>query len=440
MNCRIAVASAISTFVLTSVPAVAADPVVTCEGRPATLVGDPSVSHIFGTDGDDVVVTGGSQFTETREGHDLICVTGSGASSFVDAGPGDDDVISDDTAGAWTGITLGSGDDSLTGGARNDGVSGGPGADQISTGEGRDGVGSETGPDGPESSGDTIDLGPGDDVAYGSFELMAAPLDGGEGVNHLILWDGHNSGTRTMRVDNRAERVTADGSLWFAWNDFTIFEFEVSSRIHFTGSAAGESVTSYQSEGVGPRLGGRWNLGGGSDEVEFTNFAGHVRGGAGLDRLSVRRYISSDVPVDPLGMRVRLGLGRGHLRFDEVQQDYSVSGIENGSVEGFRYSFLRGDERANELRVTPDCRAWVFGGKGDDVVTSANAPDCASSLPAPTSFRGVRAYGGPGDDVLTGGRAPDTLVGDQGTDRVDGRRGKDACVAEVTRHCERTAP
>ena len=47
----------------------------TCQGRSATIVGTPGQYGLAGTEGDDVVVTGGARGVATLGGNDLVCIT-----------------------------------------------------------------------------------------------------------------------------------------------------------------------------------------------------------------------------------------------------------------------------------------------------------------------------------------------------------------------------
>ncbi len=45
-----------------------------CQGRRATLVGNPGTKHLMGTTGADVVVTGGAPRVETDDGDESLCL------------------------------------------------------------------------------------------------------------------------------------------------------------------------------------------------------------------------------------------------------------------------------------------------------------------------------------------------------------------------------
>lgn len=80
---------------------IAAAPAVaeTCRGEAATIVGTPE-SHVVGTSGDDVIVSGGAWSVDAGAGDDLVCIPPMegdllGNVVEVDAGAGDDVVVSE---------------------------------------------------------------------------------------------------------------------------------------------------------------------------------------------------------------------------------------------------------------------------------------------------------------------------------------------------------
>jgi Ca2+-binding RTX toxin-like protein len=109
------VVTALVTGALLSAPSSAASATAqTCQGRAATIVG--TGPDIQGTPGDDVVVTGTSQFIYADAGNDLVCVSPSALTAvFVYAGDGDD-VVDASQAGAQMNAYLGAGLDRYLGG------------------------------------------------------------------------------------------------------------------------------------------------------------------------------------------------------------------------------------------------------------------------------------------------------------------------------------
>ena len=119
------VVTALVAGALLSAPSSAASATAqTCQGRPATIVG--TGPDIQGTPGDDVIVTGTSQFTYAVAGNDLVCISsGSPEDVYVEAGEGDD--VVDASGSSTTSVSgnradLGSGIDRYIGGPNHDKV------------------------------------------------------------------------------------------------------------------------------------------------------------------------------------------------------------------------------------------------------------------------------------------------------------------------------
>ena len=95
----------------------------TCQGSTATIVGaGPTVT---GTEGRDVIVTGPASTVDALGGDDLICVRPVEGSAVleIDAGAGDDSVVSEAGTATISSTDLGPGRDSFVGGPGEDRVS-----------------------------------------------------------------------------------------------------------------------------------------------------------------------------------------------------------------------------------------------------------------------------------------------------------------------------
>jgi Ca2+-binding RTX toxin-like protein len=106
------VVTALVTGALSAPSSAASATAQTCQGRPATIVG--TGPDIQGTPGDDVIVTGTSQFTYAVAGNDLVCVSPSAV--YVYAGDGDDVVDASESGVTQTVAYLGAGLDRYLGG------------------------------------------------------------------------------------------------------------------------------------------------------------------------------------------------------------------------------------------------------------------------------------------------------------------------------------
>jgi V8-like Glu-specific endopeptidase len=142
----------------------AANPVPTCNGHDATLLGSIWADVLEGTAGDDVIFArSGADTISGLGGSDLICA-GPGA-DWVDAGDGDDIVLG------------GPGDDYILGGLGNDLLSGSLGNDRLLGGDGADRL--------LASIGDDLAMGEaGDDLIRGGGG--ADRLLGGDGADVIV--------------------------------------------------------------------------------------------------------------------------------------------------------------------------------------------------------------------------------------------------------------
>jgi secreted trypsin-like serine protease len=164
----------------------AANPLPTCNGREATLVGSVWADTLTGTEGNDVIVA--------RSGADTI--TGLGGDDLICAGPGNDWV--DAGAGSDT-ISGGDGSDYLLGGLGNDIVGGDSGSDRLLGGDGNDMLFGSTGDDLilGEAGVDLIYGGDGADRLYGGAGTDSIvgfagddTLSGGPGADTLVGAEG----------------------------------------------------------------------------------------------------------------------------------------------------------------------------------------------------------------------------------------------------------
>ncbi len=279
----------------------------TCNGFAPTLVGRPGET-LFGTAGDDVIVTKGATRVDSGAGDDSICVTGRGT-TVVNAGPGDDFVGARVHKGK-TFVSLGFGDDVFFGGKGSDRVwsqessnqSSPDDEDRIETGRGDDYVisGSSTAP-----NTDVVDLGPGDDVlvTYGLSE--GARLLGGVGTNTYQPLPGPDV-AGAWNIDNVLGEATFDSVVRLVWTSFQRFDLKGlhGSQTRFRGSKASEWVVAggtcrvvlrgragddrlrVDSEGCNSFPAGDARIVGGPGDDELFGAGGDdvLRGGGGSDR------------------------------------------------------------------------------------------------------------------------------------------------------------
>ena len=138
-----------------------AEPVATCGGKPATIIGTAGADVLKGTTGPDVIVgKGGNDVIRGQGGNDTIC--GGAGNDDIFGGAGDDKVYGQ------------GGHDTLTGNKGNDTAFGGKGADKMVGGAGNDVMNGGAGND------ESLGNGGGDIIrSHGGFDVA----DGGAGTD-----------------------------------------------------------------------------------------------------------------------------------------------------------------------------------------------------------------------------------------------------------------
>ena len=423
----------------------------TCRGEAATMVGGPSLTEVFGTDGRDVIVTNGSLSVHSGDGDDLVCVTdgdltgGKIQSWRVDAGAGNDVV---DGTGTYRGVvgSLGHGSDRFEGGSGDDGMDAGAPSEDHSRrfdtehdvlvgGEGDDRF--VSGEDGRPNS-DVLQGGDGDDtLRHLGVPTPEAVVDGGPGTDstELILPPGAHT------LDNVDGVLRTGGAVvrrWTSLEDFSLSaSADASPSVTIVGGGADER---FRLDGTGDV---EASTGGGDDELELDLVppdGSRMDGGAGQDRLS------TGSPDQDLVWY--LG-GEGLLVVDD--RLVPASGFEDAFLAAPRV-LLVGTDDDNTLQMSA-CAGTVRGSGGKDSIRLTHDRvfevfgSCAkrSTLnggPGDDRIRGTsttreRMVGGPGADVLDARGGDDRIIGGPGRDRADGGRGRDRCDAERERRCER---
>jgi Ca2+-binding RTX toxin-like protein len=342
----------------------------------------------------------------------------------VAAGPGDDEVVVDDTFGSFADDALtidgGPGNDTLRGGDGNDVLIGGPGDDSVDGGRGSD----------------TAQLGPGDDT------FRWDPGDGsdsvaGQGGHDTLVFDGANIGEHIA--------LTASGS------DVTL-----------TRDIASITMALQNIETVDLQLLG------GADTVEVGDLSGTRTKDVNIDT-GDGDGAADTVVVDgtPGNDHVVFGADSTAQVVDGLAAETAVRGGEAGDT--ITFAGLAGDDTAELAVGTPGAASFRFdGGDGNDtlhydgtpandtIAIAADAGEAVTTAPgtAPvriasvenedaaglggddtiTAGNGLAAItalildGGDGNDTLHGGDGNDVLLGGSGDDTVDGGRGNDAAA------------
>ncbi|GAW51556.1 MULTISPECIES: hypothetical protein [unclassified Nocardioides] len=411
---------------LAALPAEAA-PEATCQGQPATIVGEPG-GTVTGTDGPDVIVTNGAAHTDAGAGDDLVCITDAGERRpDVWAGAGDDSVV--DTSARSPHVLLGAGDDDFRGLTEESvtvdaGDRDGIGHDVIDSLGGWDNVTSGV-PEKPND--DVIHLGGANDYLH-LRGLPTGQVDGGDGSDLVTLQDSRPA---AWVIDLATGGSTVDG----APIDVTGFERYSIARLawssfDFTGSEGGDHLVTTLHDGTGGTGQLTARMGGGIDSlVVSTAMSGPYSGGAGSDHLTVLPTTDGQT----LGPAFAVDLERG--RYAEAgRPGVRISEWEAFGAERFRSVEMVGSPRADDLS-TRSCRGVIAGGAGADGISMVRPAICPRPERHPSVFR---ARGERGDDVLHGSRRNDRLVGGPGTDYAWGSTGRDVCLAETTDSCERS--
>jgi Ca2+-binding RTX toxin-like protein len=334
-------------------------------------------------DGDDVVVSDGLDIgVHLTGGPGSDVLSGSGASDRLDGESGNDQLDGGDGADRLSGgldddVLAGGGDDDLLdGGDGSDQLDGAGGSDEVAGGPGSDIVAGSTGEDaltggdgddvlsGDEDD-DTLDGGPGDDELDGGAGTNQAR--GGDGADTLTASTGVDTlaggpGDDTLQAGERGTTLTGDGG-----NDTL-----TGATAHDTldGSAGNDTLAG--DAGADALFGGD-----GDDQLDGGPGPDTLAGGAGADTADYGDRIAG-VVVTP------------------------ATGPDDGELG-------EGDAVAGDLET-------IAGGSGDDVLVAAAS--------------GATLLGGDGEDRLFGGTGPDVLRGGGNDDHLDGGGGADRIVGE----------
>ena len=433
----------------------------TCRGETATIVGAPE-TRLVGTEGRDVVVTGGSSHVSTLGGDDVVCVTTpadlSDGAVGIHTGAGNDVLDTTTSGSSIVSAVLGSGADRYEGGdagalvvageADLDRLHEGPPAVPLDTeadvlvgGAGEDRL--YSGQQGVPNP-DTVLGGAGEDtISHIGPQQPPGLVDGGPGTDDLVvpLPAGHT------HVDASGRTMVVPGG-GVAWTAIEIFTFEAEDpaarRLTFRGTAGEDQLTVRVQEGLTLMA----DLGRGNDVLTVLAVPrdGDVDGGRGRDVLLVSTD-SGSVHLD-----LRTGLLESEA--EGISGSLSVSGFEPVAVAARRVR-LTGTEGPDYL-VAEACRAVVRGRGGSDLVERSGGSDIGRGG-GPCRNRALldggagadyitsvgrsrdRILGGSGHDSLDGQRGPDRITGGPGRDRADGGPGPrpDTCRAEREVRCER---
>lgn len=367
-----------------------------CDGRAATIVGNPEERVIRGTSHGDVIWAGpGDHVVLAGAGSDVVC--GGPGSDVIFGGRGDDTLI-----GGRAGHNLiygGAGDDRLIGGGGDYNVlRGGLGIDVL-----RGGGGSHNVLDGGYGW-DVIDGGSGTDNTA-SFAAMPRSGQKGGGVwasleAHRAYGDGHD---KLRRIEN------LEGS---AFGDTLIGDGRANKLY---GGPGNDTL-------VG--AGGRDVLNGGLGSDRCRGGSPKRRTSCGRERVArapVQVYLESG--IDPAAAGVLIAAGAKNedvsVALDPATATLGITAKEGVAVH----------PPCTHPGPSPDAASCPLGSLPRWLTVDLGAGnDRFRAIGSLEGLGEVRVDGGPGNDVLRGGSEEDLLEGGPGADRLYGGAGDDALV------------
>jgi len=265
-------------------------------------------------------------------------------------------------------------DDTLDGGPGNDDVRGGSGDDVVAGGAGNDTLRGEEGAD-------VLLGGPGNDNIVDFHLQQDVSLDGGDGVDSVVL-DGGSVVTTFDLNEFKVETVNAakieNGSTYDGSS-------VTGSRVIVTGTQGDDTILGSPlndslngTDGNDVIVGGAHN-----DDVIGGRGADSLQGGDGNDRLFIDIY--------------------------DVLIDGGASSIENINHNSHNASRAAGDDTFDASTQTSNVA--IYAGWGNDNLIGSDQNDYL--------------YGQSGDDIISGGLGNDNIKGDDGADVMTGGEGID---------------
>ena len=397
----------------------------TCQGRTATVVGQPGRT-VVGTEGPDVIVTNGASGVRAMGGDDLVCVSGRRTVVVnIAAGEGNDVIDGRESRDPVFGI-LGTGADTFLGGRADDRV----------------------------------------ELTYPDPEGGVDDARGGAGADTVQL----QTGAGAAAVDNAAGTFTSAGvelARWSDVEDFWIYSPPAPRDLTFVGSAGRDWVyhDSFEPSVLDVDLGG----GGDAFHTRTAPLPGsRLAGGPGRDLVAVASQDSAvglDLKVGRLDLQSPAPYGVETTDFEDAEVFAPVVllagtsganrlGIDacNGTVTGRAGSDEISREYDGLFETDLDCASVLTftGSQGNDRFLGSGGDDTILGGPGRDVVNGrggddlVRGNGGAdtitgqdGRDTIYGGGGDDRLDGAKGRDTTNGGQGRDTCRAERERSCER---
>ncbi|MEI5672486.1 MULTISPECIES: calcium-binding protein [Nocardioides] len=363
-----------------------------CQGQDATIVATADAQTLTGTDGADVIHTGGFTGVKVKGGGgaDIICAI-AGTRADLDGGEGDD-VLVDVATGAGTG--------------RGTKIFAGPGKDQFT------GVASTVLTFEKATAGVTVDLAAGTVTDGGDTETVT-------GINRVRGSAFADTFTGTAAADVYVSSIGPS----YATDGDTIR----------TGGG-NDTVTAY---------GGTVDAGSGSDRVLAyaavveggsgrdtidQRYGGTANGGSGADVLTAASSLKEGGPVTALPSVLNGGAGNDVLSpvFASGAGKAFVRGTVDGGEGNDILSLVGRRQGIVDLQSGESGRVRVAGGRSNlasiEYVRGSGVRDIIRGDDGPN-----RISGNGGDDAINGRDGNDILDGGPGRDVVKGGLGNDVC-------------
>lgn len=435
------------------------DPVPTCAGLEATIIGTDGDDHIFGTGGPDVIVgLEGDDVIEALGKPDVIC-----------GGPGEDTLVGGGSADTLRG---GQGDDRLNGGPGGDDMHGSSGIDTVdyseddfpvavdlalglAEGNGVDTLASIENVIGTEND-DYIagDSGPNlIDGGFGNDEILgrgsADVIFGGR--QHDLIYGGNGDDIiDAERGDDAVDGGSGSDTIQGGEGEDVIVGGAGNDLLE--GGIDGDFVNGQKGRDVVKGNGGADFLfgGPGQDTLSGGKDDDHLEGGGGKDLL--QGGVGDDELFGGRGSDTLTGeSGNDYLDGQKGRDDLSGDGGEDIVVGGSGHDHLEGGNHRDLLAgmggddvidggfhldivsfelsksgVNVSLPNGTASGEGQDSLTSVEAvvgSDEADVLVGKGGFNGIAGLGGA--DLIRGGNGGDNLFGNEGNDTIFGEGGKD---------------
>ena len=381
-----------------------------------TLRGRGGADTLVGGLGDDRLIGGsGSDFLQGLDGNDVG--NGGRGADTIFGFEGNDRLIGGSGADSISG---GAGIDTVRGGAGNDSVGGGLDDDSVAGGAGDDVIFWTN-----NRGFDTLDAGPGDDLATVSpitADMTVTTVAGSAGAEVIIDTPDDDAILRNFETVEMVANVPSAGDITVTVGDLSATEMadarvifrDFTDETFFDGQASGNPLTFSQQHSSTVR----------SDELDI-----FFAGSSDQDVLSISEFENGVFPLDSTWSFTG---SMGELR--------AADGLSGNVIRTRNIEIVEMSMQAGNAAIDIDVSASsAFAGRfeisardGDDslhvddgVINEIDVSGGAGADSLKTGFADDIVRGGTGADVLAGGFGGDTLLGGAGADTLAGDAGGD---------------